>query len=62
MKMEGRAKEGEDWGLIATAMGAAAAEARAAAEKKDADGILGAGEKLNNSCDNCHRKYQVAVE
>ena len=62
LKMEGRAKKGEDWGLIATAMGAAAADVRAAAQKKDADGILGAGEKLNNSCDNCHRKYQVAVE
>jgi cytochrome c556 len=59
--MEGRAKEG-DWSLIATAMGAAAADARAAAQKKDPEGILSAGEKLNNSCDNCHRKYQVAVE
>ena len=62
LKMEGRAKEGEDWGLIATAMGTAAADARAAAQKKDPEGILSAGEKLNNSCDNCHRKYQVAVE
>ena len=62
LKMEGRAKAGDDWTMIATAMGTAAAEVRAAAQKKDADGILGAGEKLNNSCDNCHRKYQVAVE
>ena len=62
LKMEGRTKEGEDWGLIATAMGAAAAEVRAAAQKKDAEGILGGGEKLNNSCDNCHRKYQVPVD
>ena len=62
LRMEGRAKEGEDWLLISKAMGDAAAEVRAAAQKKDADGILGGGEKLNNSCDNCHRKYQVPVD
>jgi hypothetical protein len=62
LKMEGRAKDQADWVTISTAMGVAAAEARAAAQKQDAEGILGAGEKLNNSCDNCHRKYQVAVE
>jgi hypothetical protein len=62
LKMEGRAKEGEDWAMIASAMGTAAAETRAAAQKKDAEGILAAGEKLNNSCDNCHRKFQVPIE
>ena len=62
LRMEGRAKEGEDWLVISKAMGDAAAELRAAAQKKDAEGILGGGEKLNNSCDNCHRKYQVPVD
>ena len=62
LKVEGRARESEDWAAIATAMGAAAAEARTAAQKKDAEGILAAGERLNNSCDNCHRKFQVTVE
>ena len=62
LKVEGRAKESEDWATIAKAMGDAAAEVRAAAQKQDAEGILAAGERLNNSCDNCHRKYQVAVE
>ena len=62
LKMEGRARDQADWVTIATAMGVAAAETRAAAQKKDPEGILGAGEKLNNSCDNCHRKYQVAVD
>jgi hypothetical protein len=62
LKMEGRAKDQDDWVMIATAMGAAAAETRDAAQKQDVQGILNSGEKLNNSCDNCHRKYQVAVE
>jgi len=62
LKVEGRAKDSEDWATIAKAMGDAAAEARAAAQKKDAEGILAAGERLNNSCDNCHRKFQVPVE
>src|SRR5262245_25981314 len=56
LKAEGRAKDSADWPMIATAMGTAASEARAAAEKKDPEGILAAGERLNNSCDNCHRK------
>ncbi|HZI81956.1 MAG TPA: hypothetical protein VFD69_20695 [Vicinamibacterales bacterium] len=62
LKMEGRARDQADWLTISTAMGTAAAEIRAAAQKQDAEGILGGGERLNNSCDNCHRKYQVAVE
>jgi len=62
LKVQGRAKDSEDWATIAKAMGDAAAEARAAAQKKDAEGILAAGERLNNSCDNCHRKFQVTVE
>jgi hypothetical protein len=62
LTVEGRARESEDWATIAKAMGDAATQVRAAAQKKDADGILAAGELLNNSCDNCHRKFQVAVE
>jgi len=62
LKVEGRARESADWAAIATAMGDAAGEARAAAQKQDAEGILAAGERLNNSCDNCHRKFQVTVE
>jgi len=62
LKAEGRARDTGDWVMIAKAMGDAAAEVRAAAQKKDPEGILAAGERLNNSCDNCHRKYQVTVE
>jgi hypothetical protein len=62
LKAAGRARDSGDWVMISTAMGTAAAEARAAAQKKDPEGILAAGERLNNSCDNCHRKYQVRVE
>jgi cytochrome c556 len=28
-----------------------------AAEARDTEGILAAGEGLNTSCDNCHRRY-----
>ena len=52
LKMEGRARDQADWVTISTAMGTAAAEIRAAAQKQDAEGILGGGERLNNSCDN----------
>ena len=62
LTVEGRARESEDWATIAKAMGDAAAQVRAAAQKKDAEGILAGGEQLNNSCDNCHRKFQVPVE
>ena len=62
LKAPGRTRDTGDWVMIATAMGTAAAEARTAAQKKDPEGILAAGERLNNSCDNCHRKYQVTVE
>jgi len=62
LTVEGRARESEDWGTIAKAMGDAAEQVRAAAQKKDAEGILAGGEQLNNSCDNCHRKFQVPVD
>ena len=62
LTVEGRGRESEDWGAIAKAMGDAAAQVRAAAQKKDAEGILAGGELLNNSCDNCHRKFQIPVE
>jgi len=29
-----------------------------ATEAKSAEGVLAAGEAINTSCDNCHRKYQ----
>jgi hypothetical protein len=60
--MEGRARESEDWAIIAKAMGDAAVKVREAAQKKDPQGILDTGEELNNSCDNCHRKFQVPVD
>jgi hypothetical protein len=62
LQVEGRARESEDWKTISQAMSDAAAQVRAAAQKKDPEGILAAGEQLNNSCDNCHRKFQVPVE
>jgi len=58
----GRARESEDWAMIAQAMTDAAMQVHAAAQKKDPEAVLAAGELLNNSCDNCHRKFKVDVE
>jgi thioredoxin-like negative regulator of GroEL len=58
----GRARQSEDWTMIAQAMTDAAMQAHGAAQKKDPEAVLAAGELLNNSCDNCHRKFKVEVE
>jgi hypothetical protein len=62
LQVEGRARESEDWATIAKAMGDAAVQVRAAAQKKDPEAILASGEQLYNSCDNCHRKFQVPLD
>lgn len=46
-----------DWVKMATAMADAAKRALAAAEAKDTDGILAAGEVINETCDACHARY-----
>jgi len=54
----GRAIDRAEWVTMSKAMAEAGMTALKATEKKDAAGVLAAGEAINASCDNCHRKYQ----
>lgn len=62
LKVEGRARDHGDWLRMSDAMNKAAMQSYRAAEKKDVEALLAAGEVLNNSCDSCHRNYEVVVE
>jgi hypothetical protein len=53
-----RAIDKGEWVTMAKAMADAGMVALKATQAKDAAGVLAAGEAINNSCDNCHRKYQ----
>jgi hypothetical protein len=53
-----RAVDQGDWVTMAKAMADAGQIALKAAESKNPEGILEAGEAINQSCDNCHQKYQ----
>ena len=55
--LPGRAVDQGDWATISRALIEAANIALKAAEAKNTDGILEAGEASMN-CDNCHAKYQ----
>lgn len=61
LMVPGRAQDTGDWTTISQAMVDAAKQCQVAADKQDTEAILACGEVLNNSCDNCHRKYQVDV-
>jgi len=62
LKVDGRARDRSDWMRMSDAMIKAAMQSYRAAGKKDVEGLLAAGEVLNNSCDSCHRNYEVVVE
>lgn len=62
LKVDGRARDNGDWIRMSDAMSTAAMQAYRAAEKKDVEALLASGEVLNNSCDSCHRNYEVALE
>jgi hypothetical protein len=53
-----RAVDTGEWLAMSKAMADAGMTALKATEKKDPQGVLAAGEAINTSCDNCHRKYQ----
>jgi len=53
-----RAVDKGEWLAMSKAMADAGMTALKATEKKDPQGVLAAGEAINTSCDNCHRKYQ----
>jgi hypothetical protein len=62
LKADGRARDSSDWLRMADAMATAARQSYRATEQKSTEALLASGEVLNNSCDSCHRNYEVAVE
>ena len=53
-----RAVDKADWITMSDALIESGKRVLKATQDKSADGILASGEKLNESCDACHRKYQ----
>ena len=53
-----RAVDQGDWVKMAKDMADAAQTALKATTDKNPEGILASGEKINETCDNCHQKYQ----
>jgi hypothetical protein len=56
--MGNRVVDKSDWVRISRDMIEAGKVALKAIEAKSADDLLASGEAINESCDNCHRKYQ----
>lgn len=52
-----RAVDQDDWVKMSHALMDAGQQVLKAAEAKDAEGILAAGEKVNMACDACHMRY-----
>jgi hypothetical protein len=57
MMLEGRAIDRADWLKMTQAMIDAGRQTLKAVEAKSAEGVLAAGEPLNESCDTCHQRY-----
>ncbi len=53
-----RVVDNGDWVTMTRALIESATVALTAAEAQDTEGILGAAEGINASCDNCHERYQ----
>jgi hypothetical protein len=58
MMVEGRAVDAGDWIKMSQALVDAGTLALKAVDAKSTDAVLTAGEKVNESCDNCHERYQ----
>jgi hypothetical protein len=58
MMTEGRAIDQGDWLKFSQELLKTATAAVKATEAKSVDGILEAGGPINDTCDNCHAKYQ----
>ena len=56
--MGSRAVDKGEWVKMSQALIDAGKVALKATQAQSAEGVLGAGEAVNTSCDNCHRKYQ----
>ncbi len=58
LMMPGRARDQKQWMSDSRLMLDAAADALAAAKKRDVDGIVLVGERLLQSCTSCHKTYR----
>ena len=58
--MGSRAVDKGEWVAMSQAMIEAGKVTLKATENKSAEGVLAAGEKVNQSCDACHRRYSRA--
>ena len=58
MMMEGRAVDKGEWIKMSQAMIDAAKVALKATQAKSKEDVLSSGDAINQSCDNCHRRYQ----
>ena len=58
LMMPGRARDQKQWMTDSRQMLDAAADALAAAKKRDVDSIVFVGEKLLESCTSCHKTYR----
>ena len=58
MMVEGRAVDAGDWIKMSQALVDAGTQALKAVDAKSTEAVLTAGETVNESCDNCHAKYQ----
>ena len=58
MMMGSRVVDNGEWLTISMAMIEAGKVALKAIEAQDAEALLNSGEAINDSCDNCHQRYQ----
>jgi hypothetical protein len=58
LMLGGRMVDQDDWVQFSRDLINAASTALKAADAKSTDGILEAGTEINDTCDNCHAKYQ----
>jgi len=58
MMVDGRAVDNGDWIKMSQALIDAGMQALKAVDAKSTEAVLVAGEKVNESCDNCHQRYQ----
>ena len=58
LMMPGRARDQKQWMVDAKLMLDSAADAYAAAQKRDVEGIVMVNERLLESCTSCHKNYR----
>ena len=57
LMMPPRAKDGDQWMKMAQALVDTAEIALRAAEAKNVDGLYDVGGRIDEACENCHKKY-----